>query len=329
MLCQCIVRKIQFLAVVLVWGWLTGACAAEFRLTSGETLTGEAVLPTANDQGMQIKIGEGQYQKVPWGNFSQEDLKNFAKNSKLEPFVEPFIETNPEEKIKRTEVNLKDPTRLAQPPKRSLVAALFSSGLGFVMLLLVYTANVYAGYEISIFRAQPMGLVCGLAAIPALGFVSNIVFLSLPTQMKATAQAEPAVPEGAAAAVAASAEEEVNPMHADGAVHPTALKLAGSDADKGKSAVPETQVFQRGQYTFNRRFFETKFPGFFGVVRREADKDMLLVIRSSRGEYTTQRISRIAANDLHIQIRRGHATEEVLLPFQEIQELRLKHKDAA
>ncbi len=309
---------------------MVAAAAAEFRLTNGETLTGEAVLPTANDQGIQIKIGEGQYQKVPWGSFSQDDLKNFARNSKIEPFVEPFIEVNPEEKLKRTEVNLKEPPRLVQPARTSLVGAMFSSGLGFLMVVMIYAANVYGGYEISIFRAQPTALVCGLAAIPGLGFLSNIVFLALPTRLKAAEEAVATVapPEGTPAAASAG-EDDVNPMHADGAVHPSALKLAGSDPEKTKPAVPETVVYQRGQYTFNRRFFETKFAGFFGVVRRDAEKDMVLVVKSSRGEYTSQRISRIAANDLHLQIQRGHASEEVLVPFQEIQEIRLKHKDAA
>lgn len=311
--------------------WVGAAVGAEFKLTSGETLTGEAVLPTANDQGIQIKIGEGQYQKVSWGSFSQEDLKNFAKNSKIEPFVEPFIEVNPEEKIKKTEVNLKQPPRLAQPARTSLIGAMFSSGLGFLMVALAYAANVYAGYEISIFRAQPTALVCGLAALPGLGFISNIVFLAMPTKIKAAEEAAPTVPppEGAVAAPAAVADDEVNPMHADGATHPSALRLAGSDQEKAKSSLPETVVFQRGQYTFNRRFFETKFAGFFGVVRRDAEKDMVLVIKSSRGEYTSQRISRIAANDLHLQVQKGHASEEVLVPFQEIQEIKLKHKDAA
>jgi hypothetical protein len=128
-------------------------------------------------------------------------------------------------------------------------------------------------------------------------------------------------------------------MQAEGAEHPTALKLAGMgpsgevkvgqfEGGEQKPAIPQTVTFQRGQFTFNRRFFETKFPNFFGVVRRDADKDMVLVIKSSRGEYTSQRISRIAANDLHLQVQRGHASEEVVIPFVEIQEIRLKHKDA-
>jgi len=40
------------------------------------------------------------------------------------------------------------------------------------------------------------------------------------------------------------------------------------------------------------------------------------------------RITRIAANELHLQVQKGHASEEVMIPFIEIQEVRLKHKDA-
>jgi hypothetical protein len=65
------------------------------------------------------------------------------------------------------------------------------------------------------------------------------------------------------------------------------------------------------------------------VVRRDADKDLVLVIKSARGEYIGQRISRIAANDMHLQVQRGPATEEVMIPFTEIKEVQIKHKDAA
>jgi hypothetical protein len=148
----------------------------------------------------------------------------------------------------------------------------------------------------------------------------------MPTDVKpAERSAEPAVPEPAPQVVA-QAEDDTNPMHGD-VGHPAGLKLAATET--AKSTIPETVTFKRGQFTFNRRFFETKFPGFFGVVRREADRDMVLVFKSNRGEYTAQRISRIAANDLHVQVQHGQASEEVMIPFQEIQEIRLKHKDAA
>ena len=95
-----------------------------------------------------------------------------------------------------------------------------------------------------------------------------------------------------------------------------------------KPAAPAATVFKRGQFTFNRRFFETKFPGFFGVVKRDADRDMVLVVKSARGTYVADRISRIAANDFHLQVPHGQASEEVMVPFQDIQEITLKHKDA-
>ena len=79
---------------------------------------------------------------------------------------------------------------------------------------------------------------------------------------------------------------------------------------------------------FNRRFFETKFASFFSVARREADKDMVMVVKSARGEYLADRISRISANELYAQVRKGPASEEVMIPFTEIQEVRLKHKDS-
>lgn len=323
-------RRLCLTLSLLVCGLLAGSSGAEtFKLNNGDTLNGEVLPTAANDQGVQIKIGEGQYQRVPWASFSQDDLKNFAKNQKMAPFVEPFIEPNPEEKIKRTEVNIKEPPRLERPAHQSLIGALFSSSVGIFTLLVLYAAIIYAGYEVAIFRAQPPLVVCGLSAIPVLGLFAPIVFLSLPTRMKAAAEGVPlATPQAATAAAAGTVEDVVNPMLAAGAQHPTTLKLAHSDTEQVKATVPETIKYQRGQFTFNRRFFETKFPGFFSVVRRDADKDLLLVIKSSRGEYAGERISRIAANDLHLQVPRGQATEEVMIPFQEIQEIRLKHKEA-
>ena len=333
LLSKAMVRTLYAMTAALVFVLITGQLHADsFKLASGETLSGEVLPTTANDQGVQIKIGEGDYQRVPWTSFSQEDLRTFAKNQRMEPFVEPFIEITQQEKIKKTEVNIKAPPQLERPARQSLLGALGSSTLGVLVLLVLYAATIYAGYEVAIFRAQPTALVCGLSAIPFLGLLAPIVFLSMPTRIPKTA-AE--VREEEAAALAAAqpisppgpATDELNPMQGE-AQHPGGLKLAHTETDHTKGNIPETVTFQRGQFTFNRRFIETKFSGFFGVVRREAERDMLLVFKTTRGEYSGQRISRIAANDLHLEIHRGGATEEVLIPFQEIQQIRLKHKDA-
>ena len=310
------------------------ACAETFKLAKGETLTGEVLAASANDAGVQIKVGEGEYRRVPWGEFSQEDLKKFAKVQKLEPLVEPFIEVTQEEKLKKTEVNIKQPERLERPATQSLLGALFSSSLGLLLVLVLYGANIYAGYEVAIFRGRPAALVCGVSAV--LPFAGPIIFLSMPTMIVPTVAAWEPAP---AAAAETAATDTANPMQAEGAEHSAALRLAGteaSDAEKpvqseggqAKPVLPPTTTFQRGQFTFNRRFFETKFPGFFGVIRRDADRDMVLVIKSARGEYIGQRISRITGNDFHLQVQRGHVSEEVMIPFVEVQQIRLKHKDA-
>ena len=69
-------------------------------------------------------------------------------------------------------------------------------------------------------------------------------------------------------------------------------------------------------------------PGFFAVMRPEADKEMVLVFKSARGTHMAQRISRISPNEIYLQVQKGHASEEVIVPFGEIQEVVLKHKDA-
>jgi hypothetical protein len=330
-----IVRRLFLIAVLLIGGLLAGVAYAEtFKLANGETITGELLTDSIKDTGVQIKVGEGKYEKVPWANFSQEDLKKFAKVQKLEPLVTPFIEETPEEKIKKTEPNLKQPPRLERPAPQSLIGAFFSSGLGLLILLVLYAANIFAGYEVSIYRARPTAMVCGVSAV--LPLIGPIIFLCLPTLMPPAPENWEPTPEAAAESPAASA---VNPMQAEGVEHPAGLKLETSEPASGvkvghfeggeeKPAIPATVTFQRGQFTFNRRFLETKFAGFFSVVRRDADRDMVLVIKSTRGEYLGQRISRIAANDLHLQVQHGAVSEEVMIPFVEIQEIKLKHKDA-
>jgi hypothetical protein len=311
--------------VALLLSLVVSAKAAEsFRLVNGETITGEALLTSANDAGIQIKVGDGKYERVPWANFSQEDLKKFELNQKLQPMVEPFIEITQAEKIKRTEVPVRQPDRLERQPARGLIGALFSSGVGLFMLAMLYAANLYAAYEISVYRARPAALVCGVAAIAPL--IGPIVFVSLPTRISAAVE-EPVAPEAPPAP--GGAANDLNPMLVDGVAHPSGLKLHTEGPPPApEHSYPAPITYQRGQFTFNRRFFETKFPNFFGVVRREADKDMVLVFKTARGLFVGNRIVRIASNDLHLQVVKGHASEEVIIPFSEVSEIVHKHKDA-
>jgi hypothetical protein len=314
--------------------------AETFKLNNGDSISGEVLLSSANDNGVQIKVGDGKYERVAWSSFSQEDLKKFAENKKLEPLVESFIEITQEEKIQRTEVPQKAPPRLELPPKQSLIGAMLGSAPGIFILVLVWAASIFAGYEVHMFRGHSLPLVCGVSAVlPILG---PLVFLCIPTKVKpvdsteegATAGdyapagtvAAAAVTAAATAASAAAAGTGVNPMLDEKVEHPAGLRLAHEEAPKPEAVKATT--YQRGQFTFNRRFIETKFPGFFGTIKRDADKDMVLAIKTPRGNHVGHRITRIAANDMHIEERQGAATKEVQIHFQEIQEITLKHKDA-
>jgi hypothetical protein len=309
--------------------WLAGSLAAEtFQLLDGTTLTGE-IIPPAKDDGLNIKIAPGKYQRLAWTNLSQTTLQELAKNPNPEivKYAEPLIEITEEQKLKKTEVVIKENyPRLTRPEKGSLVGALFGSSIGLVSLLLLYAANIYAGYQIATVRAFPPVMVCGAAAVaPVIG---PIVFLCLPTRVKSAAAETREETSADAAFAEAVATSHASMADAPADAAPSSLHLAQPPPAASPPALPEAQVFKRGQFTFNRRFIETKFSGFFGIVRRDPDKDMILLIKSTRGEFPASRITRIAANDMHIEVRKGTATNEVPIAFVEIQEIQLKHKDA-
>ena len=336
-------RKLYFIFVLLwVCGFGAVARADTYQLNDGNTLNGDIV--SFNENGMILRLPDQNYSdRVPWSKFSQPDLKKFAENPKMAPLVEPFIEVSAEERIKMTEVKINPVPRLERPAAHSLVGAMFSSSVGIFVMLCLYLANLYAAYEIAIFRARPIGLVCGVSAVAPI--IGPIAFLSMGTQLDAPVEEDegakgPAViqpfaapPSRATAAPQAGSHQAPhgdadNPMAGD-VEPPKGLHLHVEPSPSTSQNLPQTQVFPRGAFTFNRRFFETKFPGFFPAVRRDSDKDMVLDVKSARGQYVAQRITRISGHDVHFEVHKGHASEEVMVPFSEIQEIRLKHKDAA
>jgi hypothetical protein len=278
---------------------------------------------------LNIKIAQGKYQRVAWTNLAQNTLQELAKNPnpKIAEFAEPLIEVTEEQKIKKTEPPvIKTPPRLERPAKGSLFGALFGSSIGLVTLLLLYAANIYAGYEIATVRAYPPAMVCGIAAVAPI--IGPIIFLCVPTRVKSAAEEHVEEAPAEAASAGAAAAGHASMADAPPGLAPSSLHIAHSQPTTTPASLPPTQVFQRGQFTFNRRFIETKFAGYFGVVRREAEKDMIFLLKSARGEFVVNRITRIAANDMHIEVRKGAATSEVPVAFVEIQEIQLKHKDA-
>jgi len=316
--------KIIALGVWLCVCFVALAQALTFEYADGTKVEGEIVQGKADV--LKIRVGDNKYEDIPWEKLSQATLRQLAADPKLklEPFVQPFIEIPEDERIKKTEVEIKPVPRLDRPAKGSLFGAMFSSSVGLVVMLLLYGANVYAGYEVAVVRAYPPAMVCGISAVaPVIG---PIVFLCLPTKLKSSEDHHAG--EAEAPATADSSPLSPSPEQAAHGLHVAHAPAQAATPAGAAASHPQPQIFKRGQFTFNRRFIETKFSGFFGMVRHGAEKDLVLLIKSARGEFVVTRISRIATNDMHVDVHRAGASQEVQIPFLEIQEIQVKHKDA-
>ena len=66
--------------------------------------------------------------------------------------------------------------------------ASFSSPLALTLFFLMFAANIYAGWEIGLFRNYPPAMVAGIAAVaPVIG---PVIFLCMPTKLHTAADEE-------------------------------------------------------------------------------------------------------------------------------------------
>jgi hypothetical protein len=325
-------------------GLLAATCAETFPLADGTTVSGDIV--SFNDNGIIFRQEGDKYtDRVPWIKFSQDGLKKLSQNPKVAPFAEPFIETPPSPQSAKPAVQIQDMSqvRLARPASGSLMVGLVSSPLGLLVLLLIYAANLYAGYEIASFRAKPVGLVMGVAAVlPILG---PIIFLSMVPRPSPPIESVEAAPEEGVPVESESGEAtpgEVAPAEGAPAATPGRVPhtyaLPGHKAgeinivaaswstESSEAETPHTQVFQRGQYMFNRRFFETRFPGFFGSFRSEEDRNKELIIKTAGGETVVERVARVTNNEAQFEVMIEGARQEVIVSFSDMQEVQLRGK---
>jgi hypothetical protein len=309
------VRRIR-LTIFALWlcSQIIVARADTFSLADGTSVIGDIV--TFDDFGVKLRTPDGNYSdRLPWAKFSQEGLKQLAANPKIQPLVEPFIEIPLSERPQKPEVKLSEVTRLERPAPQSLFGALLSSSVGLFALALIYAANIYSGFEIAVFRARPKALVMGVAAV--LPIIGPLIFLALPMQVEPVPESELAQAEADSATFAVPGQ----PVEASG-LH---MAVETAEAQPGKAA---GQIFQRGQFTFNRRFFETKFSGYFGVVRHGAEKDQTLLVKTGGGQFVVERITRISSTEVHLEVVQDGKHQEIMLPFAQIQEIQLQPKTA-
>lgn len=299
------------LALVLcLWG--LNAPAPDFKMTDGSVITGELVAP--NDDGTVIRRASGGLtSRLGWDRFAQETLQTLAQDPKLKELVQAYIDAPDTEETARPEVVVKDPPgKVERPARRPGFFSAFTTPAGLLILGVLFLANLFAAYEVAVFRNYPAAAVLGTSVIlPVLG---PILFLCMPTRVN----------EDVALEAQYDAPQEVANT---GAQELAAAGLGGSglslSAGKKESAAGPQQAasYKRSETEFNRTFFERTFPLFFRMTRSDSDKDSVLSIRSGKGEVVATRISRISANEIGLVTQQGR---EVQLRFADINEVHLR-----
>ena len=322
----------------------------DFTLKDGTIVKGEPV-SGANEKGIIIKSESGTFgTRIEWNRFTQESLKEFAKNPRVAKFIEGLLETVPgAEGDKEEIVSTPDKPKKALPvvrdyPKPDRNAPQFgfmsgfSTGIGIMMLLVLYGANIYAGHEIAIFRRRPKALVCGVAA--AAPVIGPLLFLCLPTIPEApinqmvVAEAPPAAPAPTAhgapkkkGGLKLGGTPEAAPAAAEHAEAPAAEAEAEAAAPPPPPPAAKLPSYKRGEFTINRRFIETKLSSFLKVVPSEAEKGLVCVMKTARGEFVGRRITKITPGDITLAIGDENAYYDQLITYNDILEIEIRHKE--
>jgi len=298
------VRKILFLFALYLSVALRVATAETLTMTDGAEFTGDIV--KFDDNGLLLRSGET-YTNLPWGKFSQESLKQLTANPKIKPLVEVFIEPDPALRPAKAEIQVNPVTRMERPANPSIFGGLFKSSLGLFMLLVLYAANLYAAFEVSVIRGRPALQVMGLSAVlPVLG---PVIFLMLPIPVEKPPEEEVLDPMG------------TPPPTIKG---PAEVQISESSWKQEEVKKNEPQVFARGKFTFNKRFVETKFAGYIGVPKGDALKNTM-ELKTSKGVFTVERIAQVEATEVIFEtVQSGQIT----VPLADIQEIKLILKPA-
>ncbi len=322
-------RRFGLLLVCLLGFLSITALADTYVLNDGTKIDGDPISIT--DKGVVFHSVDGSdLPRVSWDDFSQDAIKTLiphVKSANERTLVEQLVDEPKQEKEAAKEIVVK-PIQPPPRPKTDIgLLALFGSPVGLTILFILYCTNIYAAYEVAIYRRRPLAMVCGLAAIPFLGVFSPITFVAMPTvkgEIEAEMdQAQTRFRETAppVEAVMAPPPEDVPSAAAEAEAAPVAAAPAVA------STLPPPVIFKRGEFSFNRRFFETRLAGFFRLVPGEAEKDMVVFIKSARGDFIGRRITRITPTELYLQLFNGNATADEMIPFIEVLEVQVRHKD--
>jgi hypothetical protein len=304
----CALLLLSWAATSIVW-------AQRFELLDGQVLNGPPVAITKDGVNFRDPANDGTI-KVPWTNLTQNALKELEKNPRAKKLVEPYLEIPLDAKDgAKPVIEVRDFERLQPPNPAWGLGKMFSSGLGWFFVVLLFSANLYAAYEIGIFRNYPPLLVCGLAAV--LPVVIPAIFICLPTRI-------PPADEPAPEVVAAAEAPLIMPSQQRAAAAAAAAAAQGAPDPSQQVATSENPSFKRGEFTFNKRFFETKMQGFFGINPSDTAKGLIFEVKTSNAIYLCNRIVNALPNELRLQVVNQQTIEEVGVPYNDVLEVQIK-----
>jgi hypothetical protein len=232
---------------------------------------------------------------IPWIVGGALKVLAESKDPYAQYYAEPFIEI-PLEDLKAKTV--KPPPRIVvaevdrvasyHPAPGFLSAWLTPAGL--LILVSLYAGNLVAGYSIARFRRKQPALVCGISAI--LPVVGPAIFMVQPEQAPAPVEVfeEELTDQPEAKELVAST----------GASALTKTMTRAATVKDSAAAGYEPAIYKKGDITFNRRFFETKFPTFFRPVLGQKEKTVMFVINEGGKFHEGIRFSRVTTGEIYL-----------------------------
>jgi hypothetical protein len=98
------------------------------------------------------------------------------------------------------------------------------------------------------------------------------------------------------------------------------LRTGGGEG-KGRPGDELPRTFRKGEFTFNRRFFETQFEQFMPSASPEAAAGVVMDVTTPAGHLVANKINRMNATEVIVQVVGG---EELPLEYGSILEITLR-----
>ena len=302
----------------------------EISLTNGDIIEGTVADVDQNGIVVRRDIG-GFARRANWMQLTQQSLKKIRRLGEVDPkryrgaaaYAEPFIEPNESEMERNL---LPGPVKGLSTPQlpdsvevTSKVAA-FSSAGGLGLLLAIALGSMMAGLGVAAFRESNALLAAGVSLfLPVIG---PILFLVKPKVEYEDEYDEDEEYEYEEAETPAGTTMSDTGGGAVAGMMPEAKKMSFAQTGAKKSGL-KPQSWARGDTRFDRSFFQNNFPNYFKTVLGEAERGLVLALKTGKREYIGQRIKRISGSDIHMELLNG---KEQKISFSEIGTVDLRAK---